>query len=37
MTGMHSSKELKQLLNLKNDEHFRKKYIKPALESSLTK
>jgi ATP-dependent DNA helicase RecG len=35
MTGMHSSKELKQLLNLKNDEHFRKKYIKPALESEL--
>ena len=29
--GELSSKEIKEFLQLKNDEHFRKKYIKPAL------
>ncbi|MCF7849559.1 MAG: Fic family protein [Kiritimatiellales bacterium] len=30
--GEQSKVELRQLLGLKNDEHFRKAYIKPALE-----
>jgi ATP-dependent DNA helicase RecG len=32
VTNELSSKEIKELLELKDDEHFRKKYLKPALE-----
>jgi|GEM_PF-5241116 len=35
ISGEHSSKELKVSLLLKNDEHFRKQYVKPALEQGL--
>jgi hypothetical protein len=30
-----SRDELKRLLNLKNDEHFRKTYIKPAIQNGF--
>jgi ATP-dependent DNA helicase RecG len=35
ITDEHSSKELKENLLLKNDEHFRKQYVKPALEQGF--
>ena len=35
LSGELSSKELKELLDLKNDEHFRKQYVKPALEQEV--
>ena len=35
IVGEHSSKGLKELLQLKNDEHFGKKYIKPALKLNV--
>lgn len=35
LMGEHSKLELKALLTLKNDEHFRKSYLKPALEDEV--
>lgn len=35
ITDEYSSKELKENLLLKNDEHFRKQYVKPALEQGF--
>jgi len=34
-SGELSKQELKALLSLKNDEHFRKSYLKPALKNEM--
>lgn len=34
-TGEHTRQELKEMLGLKNNEHFRKSYIKQGLEAGF--
>jgi len=35
MTGDHSRRELQKILGLKDDEHFRKAYLLPAINAGL--